>query len=46
MADGNMTADTKKAAIQNLIDYANNQISWANKFYNSTIPAITTPATK
>lgn len=44
MADGNMSADAKKGAISNLVNYANSQISWAEKFYGSTIPRITTPA--
>lgn len=43
MADGNLTADAKKAAIANIVNYANAQISWAQKFYGATIPAITTP---
>lgn len=43
MADGNMSADAKKAAITNLITYANAQVDWANKFYSATIPAITQP---
>lgn len=43
MADGNLTADAKKAAIANLVSYANAQIGWAEKFYGTTIPAITTP---
>jgi hypothetical protein len=44
MADGTMTADTKKAAITNLITYANAQVDWANKFYTATIPPIKQPA--
>jgi hypothetical protein len=44
MADGVMTADTKKAAIANLVTYANSQIAWAEKFYGTTIPQITAPA--
>ena len=43
MADGTMTADTKKAAITNLIAYANAQVDWANKFYSASIPPITQP---
>jgi len=43
MADGNLTAEAKKAAIGNLVTYANAQISWAEKFYGATIPAISTP---
>lgn len=43
MADGNMNADAKKAAINNLITYANAQVDWANKFYSAAIPPITQP---
>jgi len=43
MADGNMSADAKKAAITNLITYANAQVDWANKFYSAAIPPITQP---
>jgi len=43
LADGNMSADAKKGAIANLVSYANAQISWAEKFYGTTIPAVTTP---
>jgi hypothetical protein len=43
MADGNMNADAKKAAITNLITYANAQVDWANKFYSAAIPPITQP---
>jgi hypothetical protein len=43
LADGNMNADAKKGAIANLVSYANAQISWAEKFYGTTIPRVTTP---
>lgn len=43
MADGNLSADAKKGAVSNIVNYANAQISWAEKFYGSTIPKITTP---
>jgi hypothetical protein len=43
MADGNLTADAKKAAVANIVNYANAQISWAEKFYGTTVPPITTP---
>lgn len=46
MADGNMNATAKQAAINNLVTYANSQISWAEKFYGVTMPAITTPTVK
>jgi fructosamine-3-kinase len=44
MADGNMNADAKKAAIANLTTYANAQIAWAEKFYGTAIPQISAPA--
>lgn len=44
MSDGNMTADTKSAAIKNLVTYANAQIAWAEKFYGTTITPIKLPA--
>jgi hypothetical protein len=46
MADGAMNATAKQAAIGNLVTYANSQISWAEKFYGVTMPAITTPTVK
>ena len=53
MADGNLSgtpdgqqppgSSPKSRAIDNIVNYANSQISWAEKFYGTTIPAITTP---
>lgn len=43
IADGNLNAEAKKTSINNLVTYANAQIAWAEKFYNTTIPRITTP---
>ena len=37
-ADGNLTPESKKTAIQSAINYANSQVSWANKFYQTNIP--------
>lgn len=42
MADPNMTAASKQAAINNLINYANAQIAWAEKFYATAIPRLGT----
>ena len=42
-AAGYQTSSPKSRAIQNAVDYANAQIKWANTFYNTTIPAMTTP---
>ena len=44
MADGNLNADQKKTAINNVVTYANSQIEWAKKFYGTEIPKITAPA--
>jgi hypothetical protein len=43
MADGNLTPEAKKAAVDNVVGYANSQIAWASKFYGTTIPPIETP---
>ncbi len=43
MTDGNLSGDAKKAAIENVVGYANSQIAWASKFYGTTIPPIETP---
>lgn len=44
IADGNLSAAAKQTAVNNLITYANSQISWANKFYGTQVPGITGPA--
>lgn len=43
LSDGNLSPEAKKAAIDNLVSYANAQIGWAEKFYSTTIPKISTP---
>jgi hypothetical protein len=43
LADGNLTPEAKKAAIDNLVKYANAQISWASTFYGTTIPPLYAP---
>lgn len=40
MADTTMNAAAKQTAVNNLVNYANAQISWAEKFYNVAIPKI------
>jgi hypothetical protein len=40
MSDPQMSADAKRAAITNLVNYANAQIAWAEKFYNTAIPRL------
>jgi hypothetical protein len=43
MSDATMSADAKRAAVQNLVNYANAQIGWAEKFYKVAIPALSSP---
>jgi hypothetical protein len=43
MSDPTMSPEAKKTAISNLVKYANAQISWAEKFYNTAIPKLSTP---
>ena len=43
MADGALDAAGKKAAIDNIVGYANAQIAWGAKFYGTAIPAFGTP---
>ena len=43
LADGNLTPDAKKGAIDNLVTYANSQIMWAEKFYAAAIPPLSLP---
>ncbi len=40
-AEGRPTADERAAQVQSLVNYANSQISWAEKFYATSIPPIT-----
>ena len=42
-ADPNLEPDAKKAAIKNVIDMANANMSWAETFYNTPMPALRTP---
>jgi len=46
MADKDTSPAAKEKAINNLINYANAQISWAEKFYKVAIPALSSPITK
>ena len=39
-ADGKPTAAERQAQVQSLVNYANSQISWAEKFYSTVIPRI------
>ena len=44
--DGNQPpgSSPKTRAIQNVIDYSNRQVAWANKFYEGEIPDFSNPA--
>jgi hypothetical protein len=39
-ADGKPTATERAAQVQSLVNYANGQIAWAEKFYGAAIPRI------
>jgi hypothetical protein len=39
-ADGRPTAAERAAQVQSLVNYANGQIAWAERFYNTAIPRI------
>ena len=43
LGDPNLDAAAKKAAVDNIVNYANNTISWAEKFYNVDLPSLTVP---
>lgn len=39
-ANGKPTADERRAQAQSIVNYANSQISWAERFYGAAIPRI------
>lgn len=43
MADPNLDAAAKKNAIQNVIDYANSTMAWAETFYKTKLPRLNSP---
>jgi hypothetical protein len=43
LADPNLDAAAKKNAIDNVVNYANSTMSWAEKFYGTTLPKIMVP---
>lgn len=43
LADPNLDAAAKKNAIDNVVNYANSTMSWAEKFYGTTLPKIAAP---
>lgn len=44
MGDPNLDAAAKKNAIQNVIDYANSTMAWAETFYNTKLPRLNAPS--
>jgi hypothetical protein len=45
LADPNMSPANKTTAINNLVNYANAQIAWAEKFYGTAIPRLSSTTT-
>jgi hypothetical protein len=43
MADGNLTPDAKRGAIDNIIANANSTLQWGATFYNTTLPGMSAP---
>lgn len=43
MGDPNLDAAAKKSAIQNVVDYANSTMAWAEAFYKTTLPRLNVP---
>jgi hypothetical protein len=43
LADPNLDPTAKKNAVDNVVNYANSTIAWAEKFYNTTLPYILPP---
>jgi hypothetical protein len=43
LSDPQLSADAKRAQVQNLVNYANAQLSWAERFYATSIPQLATP---
>lgn len=43
MADPNLDATAKRNAIQNVVDYANSTMAWAETFYKTTLPRLSVP---
>jgi hypothetical protein len=43
MADGNLTPDAKRGAIDNIIANANSTLQWGSTFYNTTLPGMSAP---
>lgn len=43
LGDPNLTAEEKRNAVQNIIDFTNSQLAWQSKFYGVLYPTITAP---
>ncbi|MEY2854660.1 MAG: hypothetical protein RL030_1792 [Pseudomonadota bacterium] len=43
LADPNLDETAKKNAVDNVVNFANSTLSWAEKFYSVDLPGITTP---
>ncbi len=43
LGDPNLDAAAKKAAVDNIVNYSNSTIAWAEKFYNIDLPSLTVP---
>lgn len=44
LADPTLKPDAKKVAIQNLTDYSNTTIDWAERFFGGSLPALGSPS--
>jgi hypothetical protein len=43
LADGNLTPESKDAAISNLVKSANSTLAWGSAFYKTPLPSVTAP---
>lgn len=43
LGDPNLDAAAKKAAVDNIVNYSNSTIAWAEKFYGIDLPSLTVP---
>lgn len=43
LVNADLTPDSKKNAIANVIDAANSQLAWGSTFYNTPLPSMSTP---
>lgn len=45
LADPNLAADKKPAAVQNIVDASNSTLQWGSTLYNTPLPAVRAPGT-